>query len=116
MSSEPSGRFSVPAFGLAGDAQGEFFEFAEQGAEGLGVGEPGLVAGGLLVGEVDGDGLAVDLAGPLVVGAVQPGGGRQCLAVRCAGPGHAATSVSSAHLGVSSCLPGLYSSRLKTWR
>ncbi len=36
--------------------------------------EPGLVVSDLVVGQDPGDGLAVYLAGPLVVGAVQEGG------------------------------------------
>src|SRR5712691_8195816 len=63
-----------PVFGAGGDAEGEFLDGGEgvaEVAEVAGVGEPGLVAGGLVGGEVDGDGLAVAFAGPLVVGAVQ---------------------------------------------
>src|SRR5680860_145198 len=47
------------------------FKLVEQCAEPLGVVEPGAVDGGLFAGEPAGDGLAVDLAGPLVVRAVE---------------------------------------------
>ena len=57
--------------------EGEFLEFGEQGAHFPGVVEPGLVVGELVVGEDAGDGLAVDLAGPLAVGAVQLRAGRR---------------------------------------
>jgi len=58
---------------VAGDAQGEFLDAGEGAADVAGGVEPGLVAGGLVGGEVDGDGLAVALAGPLPVGAVRAG-------------------------------------------
>ena len=51
----------------------EGFQLGDQGAQPPLVVKPGLVVGELVVGQDAGDGLAGDLAGPLVVGAVQPG-------------------------------------------
>src|ERR1700722_2074388 len=69
-----SGWLSAVSGGLCvDDVQGEVLEFGEQGAEFAGVVEQGLVAGELGGGEAAGDGLAVDLAGPFGVGAVQAG-------------------------------------------
>ena len=50
--------------------------------------EPGAVVGELVVGEDAGDGLAVYLAGPLVVGAVQPGRVGVAAAAGVAAAGH----------------------------
>src|SRR5215471_16967702 len=65
----PSGSKGV---GL-GDVEAERFEFGDEFAQPAVVAEPGLVVGELVVGQDAGGGLAVFLAGPLVVGAVQPG-------------------------------------------
>src|SRR5262249_33198941 len=62
-----------PVLVAAGDAQGEFFDAGEGVADVAGGVEPGLVAGGLVACQVDGDGPAVALAGPLPVGAVRAG-------------------------------------------
>ena len=69
----------VPVFGSGHFGEGQGFQFGGEGAEPPGVGEPGRVGLVLGRGEQPGDGLAVDGAGPLDVGAVQ--GGR----VSCAG-------------------------------
>ncbi|HEX8005640.1 MAG TPA: hypothetical protein VF482_04340 [Trebonia sp.] len=68
----------MPALWLAvlagvvlGDVEAEFFEFGDEFAEPFVVVEPGAVVGGLLIGQDAGGGLAVFLAGPLVVGAVR---------------------------------------------
>ena len=50
--------------------------------------EPGLVVGELVVGQDPGDGLAVLLAGPLVVGAMQPGRVGVAAAAGVAAAGH----------------------------
>ena len=64
------------AAGLAGlgDGEGEFLELGEQGAHFLRVVEQGLPVGEFGLGEPAGDRLAVYLAGPFGVGAVQAGG------------------------------------------
>src|SRR6266567_8937471 len=64
---------AVPAGVGFGDVEAEGFEFGDQFAEAAVVVEPGAVVGELVVGRDAGGGLAVFLAGPLVVGAVQPG-------------------------------------------
>ena len=51
----------------------EGFQFGDEVAQAALVVEPGLVVGELVVGQDPGDGFAVYLAGPLVVGAVQLG-------------------------------------------
>jgi hypothetical protein len=53
--------------------RGEVLNVGGQGAQFPGVVEERLVAGEFGVGEAAGDGLAVDLAGPFVVRAVQAG-------------------------------------------
>ena len=60
-----------PAFGPGHFGQGQGFQLGGQRAEPAGVGEPGRVGLVLGRGEQPGDGLAVDGAGPLDVGAVQ---------------------------------------------
>src|ERR1022692_2296642 len=67
-----------PAFGPGHLPQGQGFQFGGQLAELAGAGEPGRVGVVLGLGEDAGDGLALDGAGPLDVGAVQ--GGRAGLA------------------------------------
>ena len=69
----PAAWLAVPAGVGLGDGQAEFFEFGDELAQAAVVVEPGLVVGELLAGQDAGGGLAVFLAGPLVVGAVQPG-------------------------------------------
>src|SRR6185369_12709929 len=56
---------------FVGDSEGEFLEFGDQFAEPAVVVEPVLVVGDEVVGDETCDRLAVDLAGPLPVGAVQ---------------------------------------------
>lgn len=65
------GSSTLPAVVLVDDLQGEAVEFGEQGPEFAGVVEPRLVVGELFGAEDFGDGLAVDFAGPDVVGPVQ---------------------------------------------
>ena len=67
------GWLAVPAGVGFGDGEAEFLEFGDELAEAAVVVEPGAVVGELVVGQDAGGGLAVFLAGPLVVGAVQPG-------------------------------------------
>src|SRR6516165_10584871 len=62
---------AVPAGVGFGDGEAELFELGDEFAQAAVVVEPGAVVGELLVGEDAGGGLAVLLAGPLVVGAVQ---------------------------------------------
>ena len=82
---------SVPSGGRASAiCEAEGLEFGEQVAEAALVVEPGLVVGELVVGEQPGDGLAGDFAGPLVVGAVQPGRVGVAAAVRACRSGSAA--------------------------
>ena len=64
-------RLAVPAGVVVGDVEAECLEFGDELAEPFVVVEPGLVVGELVVGEDLGRGLAVLLAGPLVVGAVR---------------------------------------------
>jgi Recombinase/Recombinase zinc beta ribbon domain len=64
---------AFPARAGVGDGQGEGFELGDQGAEPAVVAEPLPVVVELVVGDEPGDGLAVELAGPLPVGAVQDG-------------------------------------------
>lgn len=71
-------------------SQGELFHLGGELAQAAGVGDPGLVVAGLFVGEPDGDGFAVDLAGPAPPGAVQ--GGRVGVA---AAAGRAAAAVAA---------------------
>ena len=63
---------AVPA-GVGSKARLEGFQLGDQGAEPPVVVEPGLVVGELVVGRMRVTVFAGDLAGPLVVGAVQPG-------------------------------------------
>jgi hypothetical protein len=69
------GLLAVPAGVVVGDFLAEGFQLGDQFAEAALVVEPGLVVRELVVGQDPGDGLAVYLAGPLVVGAVQAGRG-----------------------------------------
>ena len=62
-----------PGVGL-GDGEAELLELGDELAEPLVVVEPGGVVGELVVGEDAGGGLAVLLAGPLVVGPCRRGG------------------------------------------
>ena len=64
-------RLPVPAGVAVGDGKAELLELGDQFAQAAVVVEPGAVVGELLVGQDAGGGLAVFLAGPLVVGAVQ---------------------------------------------
>jgi len=57
-----------------GSTQAQLLKLLEQGVQTAHVLDPGPQAGGLLVGEHSGDGLAAFLAGPDVVGAVSSGG------------------------------------------
>ena len=64
----PAGRCGGLAPGTragVGDGQGEVFELGDEGAEPAVVVEPLPVVVELVVGDEPGDGLAVDLAGPL---------------------------------------------------
>src|SRR5437764_12776542 len=79
---------AVPAGVGFGDGEAEFLEFGDELAEPAVVVEPGGVVGELVVGEDAGGGPAVFLAGPLVVGAVQPGRVGVAAAVRPAAAGH----------------------------
>src|ERR1700690_4312492 len=65
------GWLAVPARVVVGDGEAELLEFGDDLAEPFVVVEPGAVVGELVVGEDAGGGLAVFLAGPLVVGAVR---------------------------------------------
>src|SRR5437867_1503658 len=71
--SRPAAWLAVPAGVGLGDGEAEFLEFGDELAQPAVVVEPGAVVGELLIGQDAGGGLAVFLAGPLVVGAVQPG-------------------------------------------
>ena len=73
---------AVPAGVGLGDGEAEFLEFGDELAQAAVVVEPGAVVGELVVGQDAGGGLAVFLAGPLVVGAVQPGRADMAAAVR----------------------------------
>src|SRR5512135_1640441 len=84
----PGGLSPVPAGVVLGDGEAEFLEFGDELAQAAVVVEPGAVVGGLVVGQDAGGGLAVFLAGPLVVGAVQPGRVGVAAAVRPAAAGH----------------------------
>ena len=64
---------AVPAGVGFGDGEAEFLEFGDQFAQAAVVVEPGAVVGELVVGQDAGGGFDVFFAGPLVVGAVQPG-------------------------------------------
>ncbi len=81
------GGLALPAGVCVGDGQAEGFELGDEGAEPPLVVEPLLVVGELVIGEQPGDGLAGDLAGPLVVGAVQHGRVGVAVAVGPAAPG-----------------------------
>src|SRR6266487_889220 len=81
---------AVPAGVGFGDVEAEGFEFGGELAEPAVVVEPGAVVGELLLGQDAGGGLAVFLAGPLVVGAVQAGRVGVAAAVRPAAAGHPA--------------------------
>src|SRR5689334_9154885 len=79
---------AVPAGVGLGDGEAEGFEFGDELAQAAVVVEPGAVVGELLIGQDAGGGLAVFLAGPLVVGAVQPGRVGVAAAVGPAAAGH----------------------------
>ncbi len=66
-------RLGISSLGAFGDPQRERLELAEESSEPPRLLEPSAVALELLVGEVATDGLGVDLAGPVVVGAVEHG-------------------------------------------
>ena len=66
----PAAWSAVPAGVDFGDGEAEFLELGDQFAQAAVVVEPGAVVGELVVGQDPGSGLAVFLAGPLVVGAV----------------------------------------------
>src|SRR6266480_3242039 len=68
-----SGCSAVPAVVAFGDGEAEFLEFGDEFAQAAVVVEPVAVVGELVVGQDPGGGLAVFLAGPLVVGAVRAG-------------------------------------------
>src|SRR5215470_12172907 len=78
----------VPAGVGFDDGEAELFELGDELAEAAVVVEPGLVVGELVVGEYAGGGLAVFLAGPLVVGAVRLGRAGAAAAVRVSAAGH----------------------------
>src|SRR5260370_37154687 len=82
------GCLAVPAGVGVGDVEAEGLEVGDERAQAAVVVEPGLVVGELVVGQDAGGGLAVFLAGPLVVGAVQPGRVGVAAAVRVAAAGH----------------------------
>ena len=63
----------LPARVGVDDGQAEFFELCQEGSQAALVVEPVAVVGELVVGQEPGDGFAGYFAGPLVVGAVQPG-------------------------------------------
>ena len=65
---------AVPAGVVVGDLLARVSSSAIKFVEAALVVEQGLVVSDLVVGQDPGDGLAVYLAGPLVVGAVQEGG------------------------------------------
>src|SRR6266704_7091385 len=71
-----------------GDGEAEGFELGDELAQAAVVVEPGAVVGELVVGQDAGGGLAVFLAGPLVVGAVQAGRVGVAAAVRVSAAGH----------------------------
>ena len=79
---------AVPAGVGLGDGEAEFLEFGDELAEAAVVVEPGAVVGELVVGQDAGGGLAVFLAGPLVVGAVQLRGVGVAAAAGVAAAGH----------------------------
>lgn len=62
---------AVAAGVVLGDVDADLLEFGQELADALVVVEPGGVVGGLAVAEDAGDGLAVVLAGPFAVGAVE---------------------------------------------
>jgi hypothetical protein len=79
---------AVPAGVGFGDGEAEFLELGDQFAQAAVVVEPGAVVGELVVGEDAGGGLAVFLAGPLVVGAVWLGWVGVAAAAGVAAAGH----------------------------
>jgi hypothetical protein len=79
---------AVPAGVGLGDGEAEGFEFGDELAQAAVIVEPGAVVGELVVGQDAGGGLAVFLAGPLVVGAVEAGRVGVAAAVRPAAAGH----------------------------
>src|ERR1700722_13005463 len=81
-------RLAVPAGVGFGDAEAEWFELGDEFAQAAVVVEPGAVVGELVVGEDAGGGLAVFLAGPLVVGAVRLRGVGVAAAAGVAAAGH----------------------------
>src|SRR5690349_15159509 len=91
----PAGRVRVRAAWLAvpagvgfGDGEAECLELGDELAQAAVVVEPGAVVGELIIRQDPGGGPAVLLAGPLVVGAVQPGRVGVAAAVRPAAAGH----------------------------
>jgi len=82
------GWLAVPAGVGFGDVEAECFEFGDEFAQAAVVVEPGAVVGELVVGEDAGGGLAVFLAGPLVVGAVRLRGVGVAAAAGVAAAGH----------------------------
>jgi hypothetical protein len=79
---------SDPAGVGFGDGEAEFLEFGDEFAQAAVVAEPFLVVGELVVGQDAGGGLAVFLAGPLVVGAVEAGRVGVAAAAGVAAAGH----------------------------
>src|ERR1700758_2619874 len=84
----PAWALAVPAGVAVGDFLAEGFQLGDEVAEAALVVEPGLVVGELVVGQDPGEGLAVYLAGPLVVGAVQLGRVGVAAAAGVAAAGH----------------------------
>ena len=104
---------AVPAGVGFGDGEAEVLEFGDELAQAAVVVEPGAVVGELVVGQDAGGGLAVFLAGPLVVGAVQPGRVGVAAAVRAGRSGssgrrgcRAGRSPRAAELGGDAARPG----------
>src|SRR6266702_407347 len=79
---------AVPAGVGFGDGEAEGFELGDELAQAAVVVEPGAVVGELVVGQDAGGGLAVFLAGPLVVGAVQLRGVGAAAAAGVSAAGH----------------------------
>jgi hypothetical protein len=79
---------AVPAGVGFGDVEAEYFELGDEFAQAAVVVEPGTVVGELVVGEDAGGGLAVFLAGPLVVRAVRLRGVGVAAAAGVAAAGH----------------------------
>src|SRR6266516_2192520 len=79
---------AVPAGVGFGDGEAEFLEFGDQFPQAAVAVEPGAVVGKLVIGQDAGGGFPVFLAGPLVVGTVQPGRAGAAAAVRVPAAGH----------------------------